>query len=781
MINKEKAAVVCDRMVEICILAILFFVPVYFAFFQENYNIFELDKLLVFRALLLLGWLVMLAKIFIRGKITYRFDRKIIFFTALLAAAYFLSSLVSLHPQMSFWGSYMRQQGFYSLVSYLAFFLLLLLQLRDWRQVRRIIITAVFASAPACLYGLLQFFNLDPYDWQESALYTGRIFSSLGQPNFLGQYLVMIVPLTIYSIIYVFKKPIARLLLLILLVSQLANILLTYSRAAWLALVFSGFVFLLLFLLLKNRKKTAIGLFVLSLFGLSALMILNNTLPLDSQSSGLKFLVYRARSTFAFDQESKNIRVEYWRSGIDELRQVGAKRLIFGAGTETLSDIFAKYYNPEWGVYEKINSFPDRAHNSFFDTVLQFGLLGLIALWALYGYIIFKIIKFLFKVRLAPDGGINDRYLALFVVASLTAYFTSNLFGFPVTTNYVYLYCLLALAIFLLSRNTAEKDLNLAWLSVGARGLIFISAGLIFILFFYTQDILPFIADTHYMKAKKAEAASDCMTTLEEMAAATKTSPGDNFYKYRYAYHGLNCFSTLITKGSREDLYYNISNELDAIPAEEQDFYVRQTIAHAYALFAYYIDKKYYPRAEVAFVELIKMSPYFTSTYQDFGRMYLRQKNYKAAIEQLDKGLAACPSLNDPYLAGLHKQEVGLVRAGFYDLLGDAYNGEKNLPDALKAYMSAQRLNPSYLPIYKKIADIYYLQSDLKNAIKYNRHGYLLNPHDYNWPLALAVLYREEGDLAEAKRYAREAAAINPEADIIKKLLNELGDIKKSK
>jgi tetratricopeptide (TPR) repeat protein len=239
--------------------------------------------------------------------------------------------------------------------------------------------------------------------------------------------------------------------------------------------------------------------------------------------------------------------------------------------------------------------------------------------------------------------------------------------------------------------------------------------------------------------------------------------------------------SAIGIKQGREDLYHNILNELEAIPPKEQDFYVKQTIAHAYALFGYYIDKKYYPRAEAVNADLIEMSPYFTSTYQDLGRMYLRQKNYQRAIEQFNKGLAASPSISHPYLTRPHKQEIGLVQSGFYDLLGDAYNGEKNLPAALKAYLSAQQLNPFYLPIYKKIADVYYLQGDLKKAIKYNQRGYLLNPRDYNWPLALAVLNREEGDLAEAKRYGREAAAINPEADIIIKLLKELGDTKKSK
>jgi len=198
----NKIIKICDYLQEIILLGIIFFIPVYFALAQENYNVFELNKVVIFRIFLTIAFLAFAAKVFARGISYWSFPRKLFILLALFGLSVFVSTYFSIHPDLSFWGSYGRQQGFYNILHYWLFFILLVLTLRDWLKVKRAIETLIFSSIFVCFYGLLQYFNLDPLDWKEKITYTGRIFSSLGQPNFLGQYLILVIPLTAFSLIF---------------------------------------------------------------------------------------------------------------------------------------------------------------------------------------------------------------------------------------------------------------------------------------------------------------------------------------------------------------------------------------------------------------------------------------------------------------------------------------------------------------------------------------------------------------------------------------------------
>jgi hypothetical protein len=96
------------------------------------------------------------------------------------------------------------------LLHYIVFFLIVILNLKNWQQIKRIIFAALSSSAIVCLYGFLQYADLDFVSWKKSAVFQGRIFSSLGQPNFLGHWLIMVIPLSIYCLFFMLKGVISR-------------------------------------------------------------------------------------------------------------------------------------------------------------------------------------------------------------------------------------------------------------------------------------------------------------------------------------------------------------------------------------------------------------------------------------------------------------------------------------------------------------------------------------------------------------------------------------------
>lgn len=113
---------------------------------------------------------------------------------AILLSAYLISTLFSITPRVSFWGSYPRLQGTYTSLAYLVIFAAVAAHMRRKEQVERLITVIILTSLPVSLYGVMQKLQIDPLPWGEDT--TERVTSTLGNAIFIGAYLIMAVPLT---------------------------------------------------------------------------------------------------------------------------------------------------------------------------------------------------------------------------------------------------------------------------------------------------------------------------------------------------------------------------------------------------------------------------------------------------------------------------------------------------------------------------------------------------------------------------------------------------------
>ncbi len=244
-------------------------IPLFFS--VSSVQTFEPDKVMVLQFLAVFsGTALILKKIAIAGhKEAPPEDRErwqialkhpLFIFIIALALAYVLSSIFSLVPTMSWWGSYRRAQGSIAFLCYVVLFLVVVDELRTLAQLRRLQYVIILTSLPAAAYAILQDLGSDPLPWSNPMI--GRASGSMGNPIFLGAYLLFVIPLTVGRLMDGFRRTgtgqnrnSSRALILcgsIALALQVMGLLSTQSRGPVYALLAAAYISLFLFLVLNR-------------------------------------------------------------------------------------------------------------------------------------------------------------------------------------------------------------------------------------------------------------------------------------------------------------------------------------------------------------------------------------------------------------------------------------------------------------------------------------------------------------------------------------------------
>ncbi|MBD3248361.1 hypothetical protein GF382_03675 [Candidatus Falkowbacteria bacterium] len=578
----------------------------------------------------------------------------------LLILSWFLSSWLSADANLGFWGRYERFQGFYTMFYYGLFFLLAYFIINNDNKLSRAIWAINISVLFACIYGLLQFFSIDFVFWIEPASETGRIFSTLGQPNFFGHFLIMAIPLTVYSFFHEGK----RWFFLSLFILEMICLFLTYSRSAWIGFCLSAFLFILFVLYIKGKKKaflasistTIIIIASISLIGFSG--ILPKALPSDP-------LAYqRLQSFFNLKEGSIGLRFEYWQTALKIIGKMSPQRLILGYGPENIQDEYISNYEKDWALFEFLYIWPDRAHNVVLDTVMQFGLLNLFIWSAFLAYIFLRVIRYL-----KSSFGSKRSFLVLAISVSLTAYLINNLFSFSLTTSYVYFYLYLAILFCLLNQDKKIIEYKVI-LSPPAKYLILSSLAIFSGILIYFHNIQFIRADHHFMLSAKKK--DDCLASRVEISKALLLNPYMDQYKDKFFLRSVNCLEEISSGQAHESMKEDVDRLIKYLPAKERNYSFSLSLAVAKAAltnFGYDHGRE----AEREFERLIERYPDIPAVYRIFGYFKMRSGDHEGAIDILKKGLEKLPENLD--IRGYKKQK-GLIReekAKMYEYLGISY------------------------------------------------------------------------------------------------------------
>lgn len=265
--------------------------------------------------------------------------------------------LVSVFALFTFFGGVFTQDGssFKKMLVFVCFILgyfIIRNFIRTEVMAKRCISAAVIASTVVSVLGIIEYFIGTPATtWQDTDAFSsikGRIVSTFGNPNVLGEYLILILPV-IFALLITAKAYRRRFALSLAFLLNLACLLLTWSRGAWLGFVIA----FILFIAVVGYKGLAAGIFLI--FPASAALV------------WLGGDVITRMTTL--NDSSTSYRVNIWRGILKMLRDV------FVSGIGTGDGAFAAVY-PFYAL-SGIESAP-HSHSLYLQIVTELGIFALV-------------------------------------------------------------------------------------------------------------------------------------------------------------------------------------------------------------------------------------------------------------------------------------------------------------------------------------------------------------------------------------------------------------------
>lgn len=513
---------------------------------KYNYELFEFNKMLAVYALTTIiagSWLISSV---VSGSL--KLKRSILDIPLLL---FFLSqgaaTVFSIDPHLSIWGYYGRfNGGLLSTICYLALYFLCI-QILSRKNIIRIIYVSFATGSLVASYGIAQHYGLDAHLWVQDV--QNRVFSTLGQPNWLAAYMTILLPIALAFTIrpLTMVRP-SNFGFLILTIMFYITLLFTKSRSGFVGFwisdgVFWGMILLQTIpqkLLYRTLLKYAVAIH-------SILVILSLTVGTPFPQINILTTSIQEQITPPSDQpaslpaqqetpdspaqpalnitDSGDIRKIVWEGSIEAIKA----NPVIGYGPETFAWAYYRYRPIAHNTTSEWDFLYNKAHNEYLNYAVTSGLVGL------SGYLLILVV-FMVWVGLTYKQTNNkpletqefdNKILSAGLFSGWLSILITNFFGFSVVVTNVYLFVIPALVYIIsgTSRSTyyrihiphALKGLVSIALAVGAGYLI-------------NGTVAYWIADYHYNRGIVSSELNKYHASLDHLITATTIRPFEPNY-----------------------------------------------------------------------------------------------------------------------------------------------------------------------------------------------------------------------------------------------------------
>lgn len=611
-----------------CFLALAAVTPLIFS--SHNSELFEVPKMLIVYGLSTIVLTLTLLKFVLDKKIVLPKNTVVYIFLIFLAFQT-LSTIFSIDPFTSVFGYPTRLNGgLFSQLAYFIIFVCALINLNKatWQSQREasemLIAISVIGAFAVSLWGIPSHFGWDPTCfiltnkltsacWQAEFQPTLRIFATLGQPNWLASYLVLVFPLSLVLLLLNRAKR-SRIIFGFASAAIFLALLFTNSRAGIAGAVLAIAVFTTLLgknYLLKNIK------IVIPLIVVIAIIFAGFGSTLVTRVKELQ------SGKAAGGTETSVIRLIVWQGALDIFKN----HPLLGTGPETFAYAYQKVRPIAHNNTTEWDFFYNKAHNEFLNYLANTGILGTLGYLSLLYFVLLRLYK------TSKDADRQTQLIAKGTIAGILGYQLTILFGFSVVATQTIMYLLAATALALGKLNFKEIPLSVS----GIKKYALITVVLVSGLWLIVSTLRLYFADILITRAKATYSPGRATTIFDN---AILTFPVQNpFYAADFASSAAVFSGSYSELGIAEDFaatantYAQISYKI-----APHNFLNIRKIVNAYTVISG-SNETYKKSGEALASRLMELAPTDPQSYNTAAKFYLAEGDKEKAAAYVKKAL----------------------------------------------------------------------------------------------------------------------------------------------
>ncbi len=283
-------------------------------------------------------------------------------------------------------------------ICFVLFSIVVINSIETKNQVRVLNFLLVLGGAVVSLYGFYQYINPGKFggSWVDQEMFEGmfRVYSTFQNPNVLGEYFLLIIPVAVACFL-ITKHIIGKLFYLCSAGAMLLCLVLTYSRGCYLGIMVAAAVFAVLL----DKRFIFLGVaIIIALPFVLPETIINRFLSIGNmQDSSTSYRVYIWMATIAMLKD-------YWFGGI-------------GPGEGAYNVVYPMY------AYNGISA--PHSHNTFLQIMCDSGFMGIIV----FVLIIYHYFKTLF-ISYMKNRDKEERILTIAGISLVTGFLVQSLFDY---------------------------------------------------------------------------------------------------------------------------------------------------------------------------------------------------------------------------------------------------------------------------------------------------------------------------------------------------------------
>lgn len=345
-----------DKFFNSFIISIICIVPLIITPYKRDYY-YEAKTYAIY----ILCFFSFLPFLFLKLQKHFKENKSLYFILLTYILTLIISTFFSINFFQSLYGKIYRYEGLYTLLCYIIIFIISSCCYKFNKNHLTYLFTC---SSIISIYGLMQYFGYNIFKIDPIRIkWIKYVYSTIGNPNFLGSYLVLILPLAIYCFIKTKK-----LIFLAISCLHFITLLLTKTRSAWIGFLIS--FLLLIFLSIKNKNDFKnLYKVIICIFIITAFINLNLNNLLYQRFSSIINYAKSVTTKSTLKEYSGSNRIFIWK----RILKLIQKRPLIGYGPDTFDIAFMNNYEKEVKKYIG-NIIIDKAHNEYLQIAVCCGI-----------------------------------------------------------------------------------------------------------------------------------------------------------------------------------------------------------------------------------------------------------------------------------------------------------------------------------------------------------------------------------------------------------------------